>query len=228
MSTEPRTVTVNVSVHKPLEIDEPDWCAGHPADTRPEYKVDIAHAGREHVIAPGGREMFRAYFTQAPFATTDRTIGLYVDVADLTRTRTPAEVEQLADDLTAAAARLRELGGQLAGILAGAALPQVDALGASCAGLGGACVVDHSTSVSNPGDAHCDGPPVTMAGPHGSQFPDVHLSQWTGDVPQMVIGQGRELNLADVDRLLSDLRSYEAHILALRAQLAALLGGEKR
>jgi hypothetical protein len=118
MSTEPRTVTVNVFVHKPLEIDEPDWCAGH-TDTRAGYKVDITHAGPEHVIAPGGREMFRAFLTQAPFATTDRTVGLYVDVADLTGTHTPAEVEQLADDLNTAATRLRELGRELAVILAG-------------------------------------------------------------------------------------------------------------
>lgn len=118
MSAEPRTVAVNVFVHKPLEIDEPDWCAGHP-DTRAGYKVDITHTGPEHVIAPGGRQMFRAFLTQAPFATTDRSVGLYVDVADLTGTRTPAEVEQLADDLTAAAAQLRELGRALAVVLAG-------------------------------------------------------------------------------------------------------------
>lgn len=118
MSTEPRTATVNVFVRKPLEIDEPDWCAGHP-DTHAGYKVDISHDGPEHVIAPGGREMFRAFLTQAPFATTDRTVGLYVEVADLTGTRTPAEVEQLADDLTTAAAQLRELGRELAAILAG-------------------------------------------------------------------------------------------------------------
>ncbi|MDK1342262.1 hypothetical protein QNO09_02815 [Streptomyces sp. 378] len=118
MSTEPRTVTVNVFVHKPLEIDEPDWCAGHP-DTRAAYKVDITHTGPEHVIAPGGREILRAFLTQAPFSTTDRTTGLYVALADLTGTRTPAEVEQLADDLNAAAARLRELGHELAAILAG-------------------------------------------------------------------------------------------------------------
>lgn len=118
MSTEPRTATVNVFVTKPLEIDEPDWCKGH-ADPRAGYKVDISHDGPEHVIAPSDREMFRAFLTQAPFSNVDRAIGLYVEGADLTGTRTPDEIEQLADDLNAAAHQLRELGRQLAEILAG-------------------------------------------------------------------------------------------------------------
>jgi hypothetical protein len=118
VSTEPRTATVSVFVHKPLQIDEPSWCAGH-TDDRAGYKVDISHDGPEHVIAPGGRELFRASLTQAPFATVDRTVGLYVEVADLTGTRTPVEVEQLADDLEAAADRLRALGRELAALLAG-------------------------------------------------------------------------------------------------------------
>ncbi|MBX9395260.1 hypothetical protein K4749_17065 [Streptomyces sp. TRM72054] len=113
-----RTAVVKIFVHKPLEIDEPDWCAGHHGE-RAEYKVDISHDGPQHVISPGGRELFRAFFTQAPFSTHDRSIGLYVEVADLTGTRTPQEVEQLANDLESAAVRLRELGHELAAILAG-------------------------------------------------------------------------------------------------------------
>lgn len=118
MSTEPRTAVVNVFVHKPLEIEEPDWCAGH-SDDRAGYKVDVSHDGPEHVIAPGGRELFRAFLTQAPFSTVDRTIGLYVEVGDITGTHTPAEVTQLADDLNTAAEQLRELGRELAALLAG-------------------------------------------------------------------------------------------------------------
>lgn len=118
MSTDPRTAVVQVFVHKPLEIDEPDWCAGH-TDEPAQYKVDISHDGPEHVIAPGGREMFRACLTQAPFSNVDRTVGLYVAVADLTGTHTPDEVEQLADDLTTAADQLRALGRELARVLAG-------------------------------------------------------------------------------------------------------------
>jgi hypothetical protein len=118
VSTEPRTATVNVFVHKPLDIDEPSWCAGHP-ETGAQYKVDISHDGPEHVIAPGGRELFRAFLTQAPFSNVDQSIGLYVEVGDITGTHTPAQVEQLANDLVAAADRLRALGRDLAEILAG-------------------------------------------------------------------------------------------------------------
>lgn len=118
MSTAPRTATVNVFVTKPLEVDEPDWCVGHP-NPHAGYKVDITHDGPEHVIAPGGRELFKAFLTQAPFASTDRSIGLYVEVEDIAGTHTPAEVEELAADLEAAAAELRDLGRQLAEILAG-------------------------------------------------------------------------------------------------------------
>jgi hypothetical protein len=117
VSTDHRTAVVNVFVHKPLEIDEPSWCAGHP-DERAGYKVDISHDGPEQVIAPGGREMFRAFLTQAPFSTVDRTIGLHVEAADITGTHTPDEVEELADALVEAAEQLRALGQQLAAILA--------------------------------------------------------------------------------------------------------------
>lgn len=118
MSIEPRTAIVNVFVTKPLEIDEPEWCAGHP-DDRAGYKVDISHDGPEHVIAPSGDVMFKAFISQAPFASTDRSIGLYVEADMEPRTCTPDDVNQLADDLIEAAAQLRVLGRQLAEILAG-------------------------------------------------------------------------------------------------------------
>jgi hypothetical protein len=117
-STEPRTAVVNVLVVKPLQIGEPDWCRGH-RDDRADFKTDISHDGPEHVIAPGGREMFRACLTQAPYSNVDRRIGLYIEVADITGARTPDEVEQLAADLEAAATELRALGRQLAAILTG-------------------------------------------------------------------------------------------------------------
>ncbi|WP_019054945.1 DUF6907 domain-containing protein [Streptomyces prunicolor] len=118
MSIEPRTAIVNVFVTKPLEIDEPTWCAGHP-DNRAGYKVDISHDGPEQTIAPGGRDLFKALLTQAPFASTDRSIGLYIEADLEPRTCTPDEVDQFADDLIEAAAQLRVLGRQLAEILAG-------------------------------------------------------------------------------------------------------------
>ena len=120
MTTDPRTVTVDVIVHKPLNIDEPDWCTGHP-DARGGYKVDIAHNGPEHVIAPAGRELFRAYLTQAPYSSVDRTVGLYVEAAEITLTDTPEGVARFADELTAAAEELRLLARELARIHAGGA-----------------------------------------------------------------------------------------------------------
>ncbi|WP_327402007.1 hypothetical protein OG194_18905 [Streptomyces sp. NBC_01288] len=118
MSIEPRTAVVNVFVTKPLEISEPDWCAGHP-DDRAGYKVDISHDGPEHVIAPSGDVLFKASLTQAPFSNADRTIGLYIEADVEPHTCTPDEVDQFADDLIAAADQLRRLGRQLAEILAG-------------------------------------------------------------------------------------------------------------
>ncbi|MFF4356928.1 DUF6907 domain-containing protein [Streptomyces sp. NPDC001604] len=113
MSTDPRTATVLVLVHQALEIDEPDWCAG-THDAHAQYKVDLAHNGPEQVVAPGGREVLRAFLTQTPFTATDASVGLYVEFADLDGTHTPAEVEQLADGLVEAAARLRALSRDLA------------------------------------------------------------------------------------------------------------------
>ncbi|MFF3346095.1 DUF6907 domain-containing protein [Streptomyces sp. NPDC002779] len=118
MSTEPRTAVVTLLVTKSLEIDEPDWCTGRH-NVRAQFKVDISHDGPEHVIAPSGEELFRAFLTQAPFATRDRSVGLYIEASDFTGTHTPDEVEQFADDLTAAAEQLRALGRELARILAG-------------------------------------------------------------------------------------------------------------
>ncbi|MDG9717426.1 hypothetical protein [Streptomyces sp. DH24] len=119
MSTEPRTAQVSVFVTKSLEIDEPDWCAGH-GDDRAQYKVDITHYGPEHTItAPSGEELFRAMLSQSPFSSVDRTIGLYVETGDFTGTRTPEEVEQLADALVQAAEQLRALGQELAAVLGG-------------------------------------------------------------------------------------------------------------
>lgn len=113
MSIEPRTAIVHVFVTKPLQIDEPEWCAGHP-DGRAGYKVDVSHDGPEHVIAPRGDVLFKASLTQAPFSNVDRTIGLYIEADVEPRTCTPDEVDQFADDLIAAADQLRALGRQLA------------------------------------------------------------------------------------------------------------------
>ncbi|MGW4541582.1 DUF6907 domain-containing protein [Streptomyces chartreusis] len=117
MNAKPRTVTVHTLDHGPVTLTCPAWCTGaHDDDV---HRVDVSHDGPEHVIAPGGREVLRALFTQAPFSSVDQAVGLYVEVADLAGTRNPADVEQLADDLTAAADQLRALARELAALLAG-------------------------------------------------------------------------------------------------------------
>ncbi|MFI2202690.1 DUF6907 domain-containing protein [Streptomyces sp. NPDC020192] len=122
MSTpnEPRTAQVSVFVTKSLEIDEPDWCAGHTND-RAEYKVDITHFGPEQVIpGPDGGELFRAMLAQAPFAERASTdVQLYVETGDFTGSYNPDEVSALADALAQAAEQLRALGRELARVLDG-------------------------------------------------------------------------------------------------------------
>lgn len=118
MSTEPRTAVVNVFVTKPMQIDEPDWCAGHP-DDRAQYKVDITHYGPEHVIEANGIQTLRVILASSPFSEHQPGPVLYVENGDLTGSYTPDEVEQLADALVESADQLRALGRQLAAILAG-------------------------------------------------------------------------------------------------------------
>ena len=114
----PHTVTVPVLVVKSLEIEEPDWCAGSHSG-HPESKVDLVHYGPEHAIGAGDFDLFRAMLAQNPYAdrgTTD--VVLYVEQQDLSGSYTPDEVEELADTLVEAAARLRALARELAAILA--------------------------------------------------------------------------------------------------------------
>ncbi|MFH9012518.1 DUF6907 domain-containing protein [Streptomyces sp. NPDC017943] len=119
MSTEPRTVDVHLLVTKTLQIDEPDWCAGHD-DDRAQFKPDITHYGPEHTITAGGYPLFRAMLAQSPYAEiTPRTLGLYVEQQDLTGSYTPDEVEELADALVEAATRLRALGRELDALIEG-------------------------------------------------------------------------------------------------------------
>jgi hypothetical protein len=118
VSTEPRTAIVKVFVTKPLEIDEPDWCAGHP-DDHAQYKVDITHYGPEHTIEVNGIETLKAMVASSPFSEHSPGPVLYVEEGNLTGSYTPAEVEELADALVETAEQLRALGRQLAEILAG-------------------------------------------------------------------------------------------------------------
>jgi hypothetical protein len=71
VSTEPRTVHVNVFVTKPLEIEEPEWCVGHAAD-HAQYKADITHNGPEISARidtrHGTAEFLTAWISHAPYS----------------------------------------------------------------------------------------------------------------------------------------------------------------
>lgn len=119
MSTEPRTATVNLLVTKPLEIDEPDWCAGH-RDERAQFKPDITHFGPEQAVEFNGFEILRAMLAQSPYSERSSTaVALYVEASDFTGSYPPDGIEQLADALGQAAARLRVLGRDLTDVIAG-------------------------------------------------------------------------------------------------------------
>jgi hypothetical protein len=116
VSTDPRTAVVNVFVTKPLEINEPDWCGGHP-DTHAQYKTDITHYGPEHTIEANGITTLKAMISSSPFSQHAPEPVLYIEEGDLTGSYSPAEVEELADALVQSAEQLRALGRELAEIL---------------------------------------------------------------------------------------------------------------
>ncbi|MFF3326086.1 DUF6907 domain-containing protein [Streptomyces sp. NPDC002889] len=118
--TAPRTVTVPTLDHGDIAIPEPAWCTGH-VGLRPEARVDISHRGPEHDIGLPAEPLFVAMLSQYPHSNRPET-GLYVETYDLSRTRSPAEVDQLAASLVEAAAQLRALARRLAAIRAGGAL----------------------------------------------------------------------------------------------------------
>ena len=69
MSTEPRTVTVNVLVTNSLEIEEPEWCVDshHGA----HFRQDLTHNGPEIAAAfdtaLGTLRYMRAWISHAPY-----------------------------------------------------------------------------------------------------------------------------------------------------------------
>lgn len=115
----PRTATVKILVTRPLEIEEPDWCAGH-GEAVAQFKPDVTHYGPEHVIEAHGHEVLHAMLAQSPYSEmASPDLALFVETGDFTGAYSPAEVDELADALEASAVRLRALGRQLAEILAG-------------------------------------------------------------------------------------------------------------
>ncbi|USQ82649.1 hypothetical protein NFX46_02005 [Streptomyces phaeoluteigriseus] len=120
--TEPRTVVVPLLVVQPLEIPEPNWCAGHPAidsdEARAEFRTDIDHTGPEHHFDFRGERLWTAMLTQAPHSS-DPHLRVFVEQGNYARSLDPVGLYDLAATLDAHADRLREIADQLAVILDG-------------------------------------------------------------------------------------------------------------
>jgi hypothetical protein len=127
VSTEPRTVNVNLLVTKSLEIDEPDWCTGHHGDGA-QFRPDITHNGPEiaaHIeTRRGTAEFLTAWISHAPYAqlAPEPLPVLAIEVDGDTLNCDPDEVRRFTDtvrahldDLDRLASeleRVREGGGQ--------------------------------------------------------------------------------------------------------------------
>ncbi|MFF9324022.1 DUF6907 domain-containing protein [Streptomyces sp. NPDC014776] len=111
MSSEPRTVTVNVLVTRSREIDEPDWCVGHRAD-RANFLADVTHNGPEtsatFETATGTVTFLAAWITQAPYGTI-RPEPLPVLAVEVDGDAVSMEPETVRAFTAAARARLDEL-----------------------------------------------------------------------------------------------------------------------
>ncbi|GAA4999571.1 DUF6907 domain-containing protein [Streptomyces siamensis] len=70
MSTEPRSVVVNVLTTKALEIDEPDWCVDPHGGA--QFRPDLTHNGPEIAASfetsLGIVTYLRAWISHAPYA----------------------------------------------------------------------------------------------------------------------------------------------------------------
>jgi len=123
--TKPRTAVVPLLVVQPLEIDEPDWCAGHPDidsdEARAQFKSDIDHKGPEHRLTHDGERLWTAFLGLAPYSSIPeaRVLGVYVEQGGYARTLDADGLYDLAASFEAHADRLRELADQLAALLNG-------------------------------------------------------------------------------------------------------------
>lgn len=117
MSTEPRTVTVNLLVTKSLEIDEPAWCVGH-TDDHTQFKPDILHCGPDVSLVFRGHDIADASLVQSPFAE-HTTHDVEVSVSLIGQTLDAAGLHELADSLDDYADRLRLLANELERVLGG-------------------------------------------------------------------------------------------------------------
>lgn len=114
-----RTVTVQTLDQGDVTIPEPAWCAGHAGET-PQVLSDTGHMSVPRVAEFDGDEVAFAAFVQDPFVVhSDRSVGVLVEMGQLDRSLSPAELDRLAAVLVDYAGTLRHLARQLAAIRAG-------------------------------------------------------------------------------------------------------------
>ncbi|MFE2017575.1 DUF6907 domain-containing protein [Streptomyces sp. NPDC059499] len=112
----PRTVTVPTLDQGNITITEPAWCAGHDGD-QPQFRSDTGHLGAPHRADFDGDELAFAALAQDPFAEhADRSVGVLVEMGQLARALTPAELDGLAAVLVDYAGTLRRLARQLSAL----------------------------------------------------------------------------------------------------------------
>ncbi|MGW3931571.1 DUF6907 domain-containing protein [Streptomyces microflavus] len=115
----PRTVTVRTLDQGDVTIPEPAWCAGHE-DKPPQLLSDTGHIGSPHRAEFDGEELAFAALVQDPFVLhSDRSIGALVEMGGLTRSLSPAELDEVAARLVDYAGTLRRLARQLSALKAG-------------------------------------------------------------------------------------------------------------
>jgi hypothetical protein len=121
-------VTVQTSDHGPVTVPEPAWCVGEHVPGG--FRVDIGHHSADAVMEFRGHTVLGVLLASYPFADRmPRGPLAVVELDDFQSFTDPADLEELADALTAHAATVRAVAGQLAELLraeAGATVAPVD------------------------------------------------------------------------------------------------------
>lgn len=109
------TVTLATLDHGLVEVEEPEWCVGHPGQPV-GHRADITHNGRPVVAevetARGTEQLLEARLSWAPFAELAPEPDPVVDLADLPP-MTGAELREVATELSLFAGRLYRLSNQV-------------------------------------------------------------------------------------------------------------------
>lgn len=113
-------MTVQTSDHGPVTVAEPAWCTGEHVPGG--FRVDIGHHSADAVMEFRGHTLLGVLLASYPFAERmPRGPLAVVELDDFQSFTDPADLEALADALTAHAATIRAVASQLAELLAATA-----------------------------------------------------------------------------------------------------------